>query len=362
MIPFLFAAKNGLLVSKSELYTLVRTFMCFSLSLKACGQWCRNANHCKVFVLLPTKVATGEVPANGVYGVVQRSSMPSVAAYRTAARSVDTSSEEDDSDEEDSFLWNRKKIRYKAAVASGSDQPFRNPLRSNKMDRQTSESEASDTCMSPVKNHPPSFVEACKAPARHVPFGAKPKRRVNNVWGSVMTEQTLTSTMGGFDVNIPLEEKAECPVEDRNVENYDFTLKVQDNRPDPATYSDDNMADKQSDQEEAAQDICDKETFGKEDVKVKEERMKRKRKIGKPQSDNEWKERISAKERLGKRTLKERLGEKIPVILEKPEGYIDVTEEDTVEKVVCALVENLKEPKVKLMGTSKLFQANLFST
>ncbi len=168
--------------------------------------------------------------------------------------------------------------------------------------------------------------------------------------------------MGGFDVNIPLEEKAECPVEDRNVENYDFTLKVQDNRPDPATYSDDNMADKQSDQEEAAQDICDKETFGKEDVKVKEERMKRKRKIGKPQSDNEWKERISAKERLGKRTLKERLGEKIPVILEKPEGYIDVTEEDTVEKVVCALVENLKEPKVKLMGTSKLFQANLFST
>ena len=284
--------------------------------------------------------------------MVQKTNMTSVNMYRTTTRHVDSSSEEDYSDEEDSFLWKRKKLRYQAAAAS-KDQPFINPLlqRKNK-ERQTSESDVSDTCLSPVKNNPPRTFDA----EMHRPFGpqtatTKPKRKTNNIWGSVMAEQTLAHTMGGFDVNLPMKEKVEYAVEDRNVENYDFTQKEKDTRPNPVEYEED-MGDKESENEEAAQDIGEKETFGKEDDKKVDERMKRKRKIkdrlGPRPNDNQ--NRVSAKDRLGKRNIKDRLGDKIPVIVEKPEGYLDVTEEDSVEKVVNALVENLNEPKVELMG------------
>ena len=183
---------------------------------------------------------------------------------------------------------------------------------------------------------------------------SKVKRKANNIWGSVVTEQTLTHTMGGFDVNLPLNEKVNYEVEDRNVENYDFTLKEKDTRPDPVEYEE-NMGEGGSDNEEPVQDICDKEIFGKEDSKKQEERMKRKRKIKdrlgyRPNDLENDEERISVKEKTGKKNIKDRLGEKIPVIIEKAEGYMDVTEEDGDEKVVNALVENLKEPKVKLMG------------
>ena len=51
-------------------------------------------------------------------------------------------------------------------------------------------------------------------------------------------------------------------MEDRNVENYDFTQKEKDTQPNPVEYEED-MGDKESENEEAAQDIGEKETFGK---------------------------------------------------------------------------------------------------
>ena len=289
---------------------------------------------------------------------MQRTDMglANVGMYRTVAHHANSSSEDDYSDEEDSFLWKRKKMRYQAAMATnGGEQPFINPLLQRKNERQTSESDVSDTCQSPVKGNLPRMF-GVETGTFDEPNAAVSniKRKTNNIWGSVMTEQTLTHTMGGFDVNLPLNEKVNYEVEDRNVENYDFTLKEKDTRPDPVEYEE-NMGDAGSDNEEAVQDICDKEIFGKEDSKKQEERMKRKRKIkdrlgSRPNDLENDEERISVTERLGKKNVKDRLGEKIPVIIEKPEGYMDVTEEDSDEKVVNALVENLKEPKVKLMG------------
>ncbi len=281
---------------------------------------------------------------------MQRRAFADAGMYRTS-RHAESSSDEDNSDDEDSFLWNRKKMRYKGSATSDGNGVFINPLLQKKQ-RETSESEVSDSCQSPVKSGLPAQNVKTSDAMGASTGGAKPKRKRNNVWGSVMTEQTLSHTMGGFDVNIPLQEKAEF-VEDRNVENYDFTLKSQDERPDPVAFDDQDMSEKGADNEEPPQDICDKETFGKEDEQKREERMKRKRKIkdrlGDRPGDQE-ENRLSVKERLGKRSIKDRLGEKIPVIVEKPEGYIDVTEEDSDAKVVNALVENLKEPKVKLMG------------
>ena len=279
--------------------------------------------------------------------------MASVNTYRGVARHVDSSSEDDYSDEEDSFLWKRKKLRYQA---SKEDKPFINPLLQRKKERQTSESDVSDTCLSPVKNNPPRTLDTeINRPTWLQTAVAKPKRKTNNIWGSVITEQTLTHTMGGFDVNLPVTDKVDYPVEDRSVENYDFTQKEKDTRPDPIEYEED-MGDKKSENEESIQDICDKETFGKGEDKKQNERMKRKRKIKDrlgpwPNNLENDQNRISLKDRLGKGNVKDRLGEKIPVIVEKHEGYIDVTEEDSVEKVVNALVENLSEPKVKLMCT-----------
>ena len=78
--------------------------------------------------------------------------LANVGMYRTVAHHAGSSSEDDYSDEEDSFLWKRKKMRYQAAMATnGGEQPFINPLLQRKKERQTSESDASDTCQSPVK-------------------------------------------------------------------------------------------------------------------------------------------------------------------------------------------------------------------
>ncbi len=249
-------------------------------------------------------------------------------------------------------------MRYKGSPTPDV-QPFINPILEQRA-RQKSESETSDSCQSPIKQAPPPSF-----PAPPPAAGAKPKRKMNNIWGSVMVEQTLSKAVGGVGVDIPLKEKAELEqVEDRGEENYDFTLSKHDTRPDPVNYEED-MGDKDSDQDDKTQDITEKETFGKDETKI-QERLKRKRKIKdrlgqRPEETNmeDSEDRVSVRDRLGRGDVKDRLGkggdvkdrlgEKIPIIVEKAEGYVDVTEEDSVEKIVNALVNNLNEPKVKLM-------------
>ena len=78
------------------------------------------------------------------------------------------SSEEDYSDEEDSFLWKKKEIKdIKQQRHPKTNLSLILYYKGRTKKGQTSESDVSDTCLSPVKNNPPRTFDA----EMHRPFG-----------------------------------------------------------------------------------------------------------------------------------------------------------------------------------------------
>uniref|UniRef100_G3MLL6 Phosphorylated adapter RNA export protein n=1 Tax=Amblyomma maculatum TaxID=34609 RepID=G3MLL6_AMBMU len=69
---------------------------------------------------------------------------------------------------------------------------------------------------------------AFEGASQHESFTAK-KKKVNNVWGAVLTEQLLTEDLNQVTVASDGDSERVC----RQVESYNYSLKHQDTRPDP---------------------------------------------------------------------------------------------------------------------------------
>ena len=145
-------------------------------------------------------------------------------------------------------------------------------------------------------------------------FDKQTKR--NNIWGSVLEEQGLTQEMKSFDVENSIGKQ----LSDRNVESYDFTKAANDTRPYPDSDDDNMEGDPDADN-----------PFGGEVVDLEPDEGT---------SDIKPRKRKHVKSRLGERTFDRK----------KSRDHIGVTKDDSTEKIVAALVEQLRESKVRLLS------------
>ena len=91
-----------------------------------------------------------------------------------------------------------------------------------------SDVQISDVIKSPVRPIRNGSTEKDAAAARSIDFGVTEKRKKqNNIWGSVLTEQTLSQTMG----TIGVDRKAHVINSYRDVEAYDYLKAFDDDRP-----------------------------------------------------------------------------------------------------------------------------------
>ncbi|KAL5004113.1 hypothetical protein ScPMuIL_017569 [Solemya velum] len=199
-----------------------------------------------------------------------------LGSYRNTRSAVYCSSDDSNlSSDEDSVLWQRKRAKYSASQKKSS----------------------MDIC--------PSIPEArCLSSSSVLVDKSKPSRRTNNIWGSVLTEQTLTQDLVGVGVNTFERE--------RSVESYDYTRAQEDTRP--------FLADKVADTE------VPHDPFEQVLQETASEERGRKRK--KP-----------VKDRIGQRTYDKT----------KSRHHIGVTEEDSEPAIVNAISNVLDEPKIALI-------------
>ena len=135
------------------------------------------------------------------------------------------------------------------------------------------------------------------------------RKRKNNVWSSVISEQVLSHNVKSFGM-----ENSSICMDERDVESYDFTKAKEDERPDLEF--------------DPSEDTSKDDIFGgvvdlEKEVKRHENR-KRKR---------------NARERIGRRTYDKHKLRKL-----------GVTENDGNLMVVKAIAEGLSEPKVDLIS------------
>lgn len=137
------------------------------------------------------------------------------------------------------------------------------------------------------------------------------KKRRNNIWGSVLTEQTLSQDIKQFGVK-----KDTFSDGYRGVESYDFTAAKDDDRPDLG----------QEEIPDAKEEIFGEVVDLEKEVKKHESRKRKK----------------NAKERLGKRGYD----------MYKPRTF-SVPESDETADIVKAITDALEETNIELF--SKLF-------
>lgn len=134
-------------------------------------------------------------------------------AYRQRSTLMSNSDNDDDSSassDEDTDLWKLKKSKY-----------F-----SNKTDNK--DVQLSSVIKSPIRASTNGVSQNGAVSGRNINFNSGEKRkRSNNVWGSVLTEQSLTQTMGSIGV----ERKDHVLNSYRNVEAYDYLQAHEDDRP-----------------------------------------------------------------------------------------------------------------------------------
>ncbi|CAD5123300.1 DgyrCDS11657 [Dimorphilus gyrociliatus] len=145
------------------------------------------------------------------------------------------------------------------------------------------------------------------------------KKKTNNIWSSVIQEDTLTSTLNSIGVG-----KSEHKIE-RNVESYDYSSAFKDSRPltnvtsppeDPLSFLYDHEADSSN------EDSDSKGTSSKEDEEEKKEHKN------------------NDKGKSGKKAKKHK----------KPnDGYRKLKETHSKKTIVRSLARDLKEPKVALI-------------
>lgn len=130
---------------------------------------------------------------------------PLAVSYRSAKPQHDDSEDSNSSaySEEETPLWRCKKAKY---------------FSSSRHDEKNMITELPEEIKSPVRRN--------ERPAGGSGNPELAKRKINNIWGSVLTEQTLTQDLKGVGV------KTMTCDDSRSVEKYDFTLKYDDTRPD----------------------------------------------------------------------------------------------------------------------------------
>lgn len=203
-------------------------------------------------------------------------------SYRSSKPQQDDSEDSDSSSysDEDTPLWRCKKAKY---------------FSSSRHEEQNMITELPQEIKSPVRKDERVSNEILNAQMA--------KRRINNVWGSVLTEQSLTQDLK--DVGV----KTTTCDNSRSVEKYDFTLKYDDKRPDLAA------------------DVCDIECHDPFN-KV----------VDLPEID-------STVSRKRKRTHKERRPVKERIRTDNPRKSKEPLPDLEAEKIVKMIVKKLNEPK-----------------
>ncbi len=272
-----------------------------------------------------------------------------------------------------------------SGTARSTGQHFRDPALAripNNSSDEESESSEDEFGSSPVKK---AFRGAGKPHASAKPLSEQhgkhflaaasefQKSKKTNVWGSVLTEQTLSHTVGSFSMQ---KKDVKMNSSDRGVEGYEYERALQDNRFAPLQSYDDILSEN-SESEKEEPDLSKAETFGiadrssgrkrsagkkrtKEtamdsDNSMDEEEMVETEKKENPQRKPDQQNR-SAKQRLGKRShqrhnrkrksAKDRLGHALQVGMAEPLRQIsDLDEPDIIVKEV---MHRLREPEDKL--------------
>ena len=208
-------------------------------------------------------------------------------SYRSTKPQQDDSEESDGSSysDEDTPLWRCKKAKY---------------LSSNRNEEQSMVTELPQEIKSPARKN--------ERRANAIWKSENAKRKINNVWGSVLTEQTLTQDLK--DVGV----KTTSCDNSRSVEKYDFTLKYDDTRPD------------------LADEVCETESHDPFNKVVEL-----------PEAD-------STGNRKRKRTHKERRPVKDRINVSDKRAFKEPLPDLEAEKVVKMIARKLNEPKVYLIG------------
>lgn len=208
-------------------------------------------------------------------------------SYRSSKPQHDDSEDSDSSSysDEDTPLWRCKKAKY---------------FSSNRQEEQNMITELPNEIKSPVRKNDRISSE--------IGNSQMAKRRINNVWGSVLTEQSLTQDLK--DVGV----KTTTCDNSRSVEKYDFTLKYDDTRPD------------------LADDVCEIECHDPFN-KV----------VDLPETD-------STVSRKRKRTHKERRPVKERIKTDNPRKSKEPLPDLEAEKIVKMIVRKLNEPKDYLIA------------
>lgn len=227
------------------------------------------------------------------YNVISRPSNEANSTYRQQKRTSHDSDEDDNSavsSDEDTDLWKLKKSKY-----------F-----SNRTDNKNLE--ISSVIKSPVRPKTSGSTGSTDSSfARNIDFQGKEKpKKVNNVWGSVLTEQSLTQTMGSIGV----ERKAHLINNYRDVEAYDFLKAREDDRPQDT----EGMPDSE-------------DPFNKVINDNNDNRKRSKRQHSKERQHSKDRDNIKRRKR-----------------------YRTCNENDSDEVVIDAIVDNLNEQKRELIG------------
>lgn len=200
-------------------------------------------------------------------------------------------SDEDDnsavSSDEDTDLWKLKKSKY-----------FSNRMGNKDM-------ELSSVIKSPVRSNSNESTKHEASFARSISFeGQEKRKKQNNIWGSVLTEQSLTQTMGSIGV----ERKLHVVNSYRDVEAYDYLQAHQG------------------------------------------ERLFDERARGRPESLDPFEKVIGDKTDNRKRNKRHHSKERDSHHTKRQKRYRTCNENDSNDVIIDTIVENLNEKKRTLIG------------
>ncbi|XP_069138499.1 phosphorylated adapter RNA export protein-like [Argopecten irradians] len=282
--------------------------------------------------------AGGDIPSSLAMAVRQPTSQPhNNHMYRNKPSHPPVDSEDDSSDtsDEDTDLWQCKKAKY-----------FSKP-RVQSMD-------LAHEITSPPRGVKPPSNDTDEDPID----SPQKKRKINNVWGAVITEQVITHS---FKASANVDKNEDCD-DERDVESYDYTKAYEDDRP----RLEEQRTIEARESNDPFENVLDTivELYDGDTKKADVESRKRKR----PVKDRLGrKERKNVKDRLGERdhqNVKERINVKETIDDNEQKGVKDrlgqidpnisrideVTDTDPEERVIKAITDMLDEPNTDLFG------------
>ncbi|KAL0965014.1 hypothetical protein UPYG_G00275650 [Umbra pygmaea] len=225
----------------------------------------------------PQMTAASAFSSQSFQGKMHPHSAPSVTSYRSTMRTADSSDSDPDSDE-DTSMWMRKRQK-----CSNAPQP------------------------------PATTVPTPRFGAPLPNLGAQGGRKVNNIWGSVVQEQTQEAVAVELDF---LGVDGAISMASRQVETYNYVL-----------------ARKIMEKEREEQDPAEVAML---DTQL-DEYMKHAGRAAEDNGGGNFKRKRSAKERLGPRAEMD------------IKGRYDITEEDSDDRVIEEIAHRLQEPKLELI-------------